>query len=149
MKKQELDMQLVHIAQKNHIEKKQRARKLKCIAKICKAVRTVVIGIGFTLFGCATIAAGAMDFEAEAGSLHANHEQYPRTTVVKEIDMAMDLVVLRDCTGHEWTFHGIEDWMVGDICSILLDNMETAIIDDDEIIGKKHNGTIENYIIER
>ena len=147
MKRKELDMRLAKIAQDNyakmHTPRKSKGK--KCFGNTVKAI---TIGLALTMFSCAVVAAGAMDFEAETGSLHANRELYPRTMVVTEIDMAVDLVALRDCTGHEWTFHGIEDWMVGDICAVILDNMETAVIDDDKIVEKRYNGTVENFSVE-
>lgn len=67
-------------------------------------------------------------------------EKYPRTMTVTEIDTASDTVILTDYVGHEWSFYGVEDWMVGDICSCIMDDNGTENITDDIIISTRYGG---------
>lgn len=54
-----------------------------------------------------------------------------RTTIVVELDHSIDTVTCRDSVGYLWEFYGIEDWCVGDGCTLLLyDNATESILDD-------------------
>ena len=59
-------------------------------------------------------------------------EQYAMTTVVVELDENNDEVICIDFNGNEWVFEGVEDWMVGDIASMVMNDCGTPIIYDDE-----------------
>jgi hypothetical protein len=65
---------------------------------------------------------------------------YPAVGVVFELDRENDLVVFEDCTGNLWAMEGIEDWMVGDIGALLMNDMETNTIYDDEIVMVRYAG---------
>ena len=67
---------------------------------------------------------------------------YPHTMVVTEIDTKSDLVTATDFTGHEWSFYGIEDWHIGDICSCIMNDNGTESVKDDVITNIKYNGNI-------
>lgn len=68
------------------------------------------------------------------------HEIYPRTMTVTDTNTEQDLVILIDAIGHTWSFYGIEDWEIGDICSCIMHTNGTEIITDDEIISTRYNG---------
>lgn len=70
----------------------------------------------------------------------SQHEYYAKTTVVTEVDEESDTVYCVDFHGDEWSFTGIEDWMVGDYCAMVMDNMGTKIIYDDEIVSTTYTG---------
>ena len=72
---------------------------------------------------------------------------YAKTTVVQTIDEENDTVVLKDANGNTWTFTGVEDWEVNNICSCLMDTMGTDSIYDDEIISTRYDGVILGWII--
>ena len=66
---------------------------------------------------------------------------YPLTTTVTEVNNDEDTVTIRDKIGHEWVFFGSENWREGDICSCIMDTMNTEEnIFDDEIIRTKYDG---------
>lgn len=65
---------------------------------------------------------------------------YAALTVVTEVDEEEDVVYCVDFSGNEWSFTGIEDWMVGDFCSMVMDNMGTKRIYDDEIVSTRYTG---------
>lgn len=59
---------------------------------------------------------------------------YIRETVVYEFVPAEDEVVVEDSQGNLYAFYGIEDWEINDRCVLLMDDMGTESIEDDEII---------------
>ena len=67
---------------------------------------------------------------------------YSLATVVTAIDESEDVVTVTDFNGDEWGFAGVDDWLVGDICALTMDNMGTDPIIDDEIINCKYCGWI-------
>ena len=68
-----------------------------------------------------------------------NQDYYPMTTVVREIDIKNDVVTVENNNGHLYAFTGVEDWQVGDICSLMLDNNGTESIFDDIILKAIYN----------
>lgn len=73
----------------------------------------------------------------------AEASEYPLTTVVVEIDEENDIVSVIDFTGNCWGFYGVEDWMVGDICSIIMDDHGTPFNYDDIILAIRYGGYID------
>lgn len=71
-----------------------------------------------------------------------NAEMYPNYGVVSELDYKQDIVYFTDFTGNIWSFYGIEDWQIGDIVAVIMDNMNTMIIYDDEIIMAVYCGRV-------
>lgn len=65
-----------------------------------------------------------------------------RTTVVIKTDYDADVVTVEDASGFIWQFYGCEDWIVGDVASLILwdRNNTTDTILDDEIISAKYAG---------
>lgn len=73
-------------------------------------------------------------------------QTYPMMTVVVDISRANDNVTVKDFNGNLWQFKGCEDWMIGDICSCIMDNKGTEEIKDDEIIDIKYDGWLEGWV---
>ena len=76
-------------------------------------------------------------------SIHNNTTEYHRyatTTVVTKIDYATDTVVCEDSAGYEWAFYGIEDWCIGDVCSMVMCDNGTPSILDDTIESVRYSG---------
>lgn len=67
-------------------------------------------------------------------------KEYPMSAVVVELDAERDVVVIEDFNGNLWEFESIEDWMVGDICACIMNDMGTEIIYDDVIVTTKYCG---------
>lgn len=65
---------------------------------------------------------------------------YPMTTVVVELEEENDTVVCADFNGNEWGFEGIEDWLVGDIASLIMCDNGTPEIEDDIICSVRYDG---------
>lgn len=67
---------------------------------------------------------------------------YSLSTIITALDVENDIVTCKDFNGNEWNFQGVEDWFIGDICSLTMDNKNTANITDDVIISTKYCGFI-------
>ena len=67
---------------------------------------------------------------------------YALTTMVVEVND--DCIVCLDFTGNEWEFEDTEDWLTGDIASLLMWNNGTNIIEDDVIIQAFYCGYVPN-----
>ena len=75
-----------------------------------------------------------------------NVEIYAKTTVVVNVDYENDLVIVSDMMKREWAFYGTEDWIEGDIASLLMsDNGTPENCYDDIIIDARYDGWIDNY----
>lgn len=70
--------------------------------------------------------------------------QYPMTAVVNEIKD--DSVYCVDYNGNIWVFEDSEDWQEDDIVSLLIDDMGTTTIYDDEIIALHYSGTVKGLV---
>lgn len=72
-------------------------------------------------------------------------EQYPTTMIVNELDYNENMVICIDFNGNEWAFEEIEDWCIGDIASMIMDDMGTESIYDDVIIMVRYSGYVEGF----
>lgn len=70
-------------------------------------------------------------------------ELYPACGIVVEIDEENDLVMVEDFNGDIWIFEGIEDWFIGDICAMMMDDNGTDTIYDDIIVSVRYCGWVE------
>ena len=77
---------------------------------------------------------------------------YPATMKVIAISPTTDVVTMETATGHMYEMTGVEDYLVGDLVSLIMDDKETTEIADDEILDARYAGWwIENgmaYIYE-
>ncbi len=90
-------------------------------------VSFIVLVIAIMLIACVTCEATV------------EHELYALTTVVVNLDYDNDVVTVEDFNGFLWEFEGCEDWCEGDCCSMVMDDMGTDLIFDDEIINVKYD----------
>lgn len=75
----------------------------------------------------------------------SKEKEYPLTAVVVELDAENDIVVCEDYAGNTWEFFGIEDWIEGDIASMIMNDKGTPEIKDDEIISVRYGGWIGSF----
>ena len=71
------------------------------------------------------------------------HKTYAKTAVVVEI--ADNVVFCEDSNGESWAFEGAENWVEGDMVSMIMDDMGTKTIYDDEIRFARHSGTVKDF----
>lgn len=77
-----------------------------------------------------------------ATMFNMNYNVYTNTTIVVEVDD--EYVTCVDFNGTEWAFENYsDDWYVGDIATLMLCDMGTDIIYDDEIVAAGYDGWIE------
>lgn len=67
-------------------------------------------------------------------------EIYPKTMQVTYINSRSDTMTLLDGNDFSWDIKGVEDWVVGDICSCIMYNNNTEEIFDDVILDVKYSG---------
>lgn len=79
------------------------------------------------------------------GETKTQESVYPMTTRVIVVDYDEDTVVCEDFNGNRWAFNGCEDWEVGDIASLLMNDKGTKIAYDDEIVDARYNGWFEGW----
>ena len=76
---------------------------------------------------------------------NVEENNYALTTKVVMIDYPTDVVWCKDFNGNIWEFYGCEDWAIGDIASLLMNDKGTENIEDDEIMSARYNGTFEGW----
>lgn len=72
----------------------------------------------------------------------AESKMYAETAIVTQVDYAEDTVTVTTFNGNQFEFYGCEDWFVGDISSLLMDNSGTEAVTDDIIIQSTYSGHI-------
>ena len=82
---------------------------------------------------------------ALCGCTSTNGKEYAQMTVVVEVNREADEVVCKDFNGMLWVFTGCEDWAEGDIAAMIMNDMGTELIFDDEIVSVKYDGWIEGW----
>ena len=75
----------------------------------------------------------------------ARAEQYSLTTVVVSIDYDTNIVECIDFNGNIWAFDGCDDWYLFDVCSMIMDDMDTDIIYDDSILNYRYDGWLTGW----
>ena len=100
-----------------------------------KTIHVIILAIIIT----ALIACGLPPVAATTDSA----DVYPLTAVVSDFDRENDIVVCKDYAGNLWEFEGCEDWMLGDIASLLVNDCGTISICDDVIEIVRYGGHLE------
>lgn len=77
---------------------------------------------------------------ALAGSLVASGLIYPTTMVVDELDYQNDIVRLQTATGFVYEMEGTEDYIEGDMVSLIMFTNGTKYIMDDIILDARYAG---------
>ena len=66
---------------------------------------------------------------------------YPTSAVVSEVNYDYGYIHLVDGAGREWQWNETEDWMEGDLASMIMSDMGTPDwVYDDEIIAIQYSG---------
>lgn len=68
---------------------------------------------------------------------------YALYTVVSDINYNDDIVYCTDFNNNIWSFYGVDDWFINDICSMIMYDNNTSVIYDDIIIDCTYSGYIE------
>ena len=79
-----------------------------------------------------------------AANICQNNMVYSLSTIVTDLDRERDIVTVEELDGSNvWTFYGVEDWELNDICSLTMFDNNTPEIYDDIIIGTTYGGNLE------
>lgn len=70
---------------------------------------------------------------------------YSMGGVIVETSYANDMVTFRDFNGNLWQFQGVEDFLVNDCVSVIMDSKKTPEIRDDEIISVRYDGWLAGW----
>lgn len=65
---------------------------------------------------------------------------YPKSGTVIYVDKDGDVILIEDLAGHRWIYGGAEDWLEGDMVSMIMNSNGTEQIKDDEIIKIQYEG---------
>jgi hypothetical protein len=75
-----------------------------------------------------------------------NKNIYPDTLIIDKIDTINDVVIGRTVTGMLYSFEGCEDWQIGDIAAVIMnDNGTKDTVTDDRIINVRYTGYSDNF----
>ena len=67
--------------------------------------------------------------------------EYPQTMLVAHVNEYIDSVTIETATGYQYSFWGIEDYEVGDIVAVTMnDNTTENDITDDKIVEVRFSG---------
>lgn len=102
---------------------------------------TIAVTIGVLSCIVVAICVGIICFHiADVHDRTPHTSQYPMTTVVVDVSEPNDTVTCRDFNGNLWQFSGVEDWVVGDVASLLMDDAGTPMIKDDIVLDARYDG---------
>lgn len=89
---------------------------------------------------------GAVSAVSLAGTSYAGEpaskNYYAMTAIVSVLDYAGDTVTVENATGFTWCFKGTEDWEIGDVASLVMDDNGTEIVIDDLVVSARYSGYI-------
>lgn len=68
-------------------------------------------------------------------------KEYPQTMVVTHVNEYIDSVTIETATGYQYSFWGIEDYQIGDVVAVTMnDNATENDITDDKIVEVRFSG---------
>lgn len=72
-------------------------------------------------------------------------ETYPQAFVVSDVNYDEDLLIMTDYNGYNWVWEGIEDFYIGDIIAVIVDDCDTEYIFDDTILDIRYAGYMDGW----
>jgi len=69
----------------------------------------------------------------------ATAEVYPETARVVELDYTEDTVTVETFNGHMFVFEGCEDYALDDCVSLIMEDNETELVYDDEVVKAQYS----------
>ena len=105
----------------------------------------VIVLFVAVIFIVAMLSSSAILPKEETTTEEISNRYYALTAVICDLEPANDLVYCEDFNGNLWIFKGIEDWLEGDLASLLMDNNNTIGITDDIILSAHYGGYLESW----
>lgn len=95
----------------------------------------------FTVALTVTLSISALFIGRAVQKATYNQHTYPLSTVIECVNGSE--ITAKDFNGNLWTFtDNFEDWIKGDICSLIMHDNYTDIIYDDTIIKAQYSGFV-------
>ena len=69
-----------------------------------------------------------------------NTTEYPTCGKIVSVNYETDVAVFEDFNGFRWGFYGVEDFLIGDIVAVIMNDNGTETIFDDQIVDIKYCG---------
>ena len=63
---------------------------------------------------------------------------YPKAGVVVSVDDAKDVIEIETYAGVKYSWHGAEDWQIGDIAALIMYDNGTPQVADDAILAVRY-----------
>ena len=73
------------------------------------------------------------------GSIN-NTSNYPTCGTIISVNYETDVAVFEDHNEFRWGFKGVEDYLVGDIVAVIMNDQGTETIFDDQIVKIRYCG---------
>lgn len=71
---------------------------------------------------------------------------HSRVAIITKIDEESNLVTATCGNGNVFSFYDTnEDWMLGDLCSLIMYDNGTEVVSDDKVISARYGGFIELF----
>lgn len=70
---------------------------------------------------------------------------YPEVGKIVQLDEENDIVYVANCSGHVFSFYGIEDLNMGDLIGMIMDDNGTPLIYDDKVVDIIYGGRPEDF----
>lgn len=87
---------------------------------------------------------------ALAGCGSKNYSEYPQAGIVIALDPDADTVSVATASDLVYEFYGCEDWMIGDMAAMIMNDSGTPdSVLDDKIISARYAGSAEQFAIEK
>lgn len=93
---------------------------------------------------CLLIVATITVVTATAEQNETKGNEYPDTARIIVINYETDEVLVENSIGYHYTFKGVEDYEVGYVLSLIMNDNGTALIYDDTIVRAKYSGYVWN-----
>ena len=97
-----------------------------------------------TLLGATTVITAIASYftvYTVKASIAYNQNFYPETAMVTQVNEDLITAVCRN--GNIFQFEdNTEEWLAGDICSMIMDNNETVSVYDDRIVSVRYSGYV-------
>lgn len=78
----------------------------------------------------------------DAKPIKKKSQMYPECGVIIKIDKRRNTVTFQTQNGNMFAFYGTEDFLVGDLVAVIMDDNGTPKVSDDKIMDVKYSGYI-------
>lgn len=77
---------------------------------------------------------------------YCSEMEYPMTALVVDTDVSANIVYISCANGNVFSFTGVEDWQIGDLCTCIMYMIGTDTVHDDIVKTATYAGHIDQFI---